>query len=95
VDGRRGFARIAALAGAPVVPFAIAGADRQHPWRVRIGRSNTLWLPPIPLPVRFDVHFGAPMAPPPPGDDAELARFADAVAAATQDLVTSAVRARS
>ena len=89
--GHRGFARIAARARAPVVPFAIAGADRQHPWRLRLGRSNTLWLPPIPLPVRMDVHFGAPMDPPPAADREALTRFADQVAEATQRLLTTAV----
>ncbi len=90
-SGHRGFARIAARAGAPVVPFAIAGADRQHPWRVRIGRRATLWLPPVPLPVRLDVHFGAPMAPP-PDDPGAVARFADEVAGETQRLLERATR---
>jgi len=61
--GHDGFARIAARAGAPVVPLAIGGADRQHPWHLRIGRRNTLWL--RPLPVRLE-WFGAPLQPPRP-----------------------------
>ncbi len=88
----RGFARIAARAGAPVVPIAIAGADRQHPLRVRMGRANTLWLPPLPLPVRLDYWFGAPLAPPDPARSELVARFADEVAAATQALLDRAVR---
>lgn len=47
--------------------------------------------PPIPLPIRLDVHYGAPMRPPPPEDDAALAAFADEVAAATQALLDRAV----
>jgi 1-acyl-sn-glycerol-3-phosphate acyltransferase len=93
-EGRRGFARIAARAGAPVVPFAIAGADRQHPWHLRVGRSATMWLPPLPLPVRLDVHFGAPMSPPRPDDAPALARFAEEVAAATQQLLAAAGQGR-
>ena len=52
--GHDGFARIAARARAPVIPVAIAGADRQHPWHLRVGKRSTLWLPPLPLPVRLD-----------------------------------------
>ena len=88
--GRRGFARIAARGGVAVVPFAIAGADRQHPWRVRLGKRRTLWLPPVPLPVRMEVHFGAPMDPPPADDPGAVDRFADAVAAETQRLLDAA-----
>jgi 1-acyl-sn-glycerol-3-phosphate acyltransferase len=93
-EGRRGYARIAARAGVEVVPFALAGADRQHPWRVRLGRRRTLWLPPFPLPVRLDVWFGAPMRPPPPEDEAAIAAFADRVAAETQALLDRALAAR-
>jgi 1-acyl-sn-glycerol-3-phosphate acyltransferase len=61
--GRSGFARLAIRTGVPVVPFAIAGADRQHPWRLPLGRVS-LWLPPIPLPVRLEIRFGRPLRPP-------------------------------
>jgi len=90
----RGFARIAARAGVPVVPLAIAGADRQHPWRLRVGRSNTLWLPPLPLPVRLDYWFGAPMAPPAELTPEALDRFAGEVEAATQGLLDRSSPAR-
>jgi 1-acyl-sn-glycerol-3-phosphate acyltransferase len=92
--GRRGFARIAARAGVPVVPFAIAGADQQHPLRLRLGRSGSLWLPPLPLPVPLDFWFGAPLDPPPEGDAAAIAGFADRVADATQALLAEASRLR-
>lgn len=85
--GRRGFARIAAAAAAPVVPFAIGGADRQHPLRVSLGRRGSLWLPPIPLPVALDYHFGAPLPPPPPGDAAGIARLAARAATETRGLL--------
>ena len=95
-SGRRGFARIAALAGVPVVPLAIEGADRQHPWQLRIRKGNTLWLPLLPLPVHLDYWFGRPIAPPPEsaGPD-RLAAFADEVAAATQALLYRATGRRS
>ena len=61
-SGRTGFARIALAARAPIQPFAIVGADQQHPLRLRVGRSS-LWLPPLPLPVRLDYHFAPTIAP--------------------------------
>jgi 1-acyl-sn-glycerol-3-phosphate acyltransferase len=85
--GHRAFARIAARAGVPVVPLAIQGADRQHPWRVRVGRRNTLWLPPLPLPVRLVYRFGRAMPAPTSTEDRGLREFADAVEAATQALL--------
>jgi 1-acyl-sn-glycerol-3-phosphate acyltransferase len=92
--GRRGFARIAARTGAPVVPLAIAGADQQHPVRLRVGRSSSLWLPLVPLPVPLDFWFGAPL-PAPASDDAQaVAAFADRVAETTQALLDQAVLAR-
>lgn len=60
--GRTGFARVALTAGVPIQPFAIIGADRQHLGRLRMGRS-TVWLPPVPLPVRLEYCFAPPIAP--------------------------------
>jgi 1-acyl-sn-glycerol-3-phosphate acyltransferase len=94
-SGRRGFARIAAKARVPVVPFAIAGADQQHRFRVALGRRGSLWLPPVPLPVRLDYLFAAPMTPPAADDAPALARFADAVAAETQGLLNRGLAARN
>jgi 1-acyl-sn-glycerol-3-phosphate acyltransferase len=74
--GRSGFARIAAEARAPIVPFAIGGADRQHPLRLPLGRRHSLWLPPLPLPIRMDVRFGEPIPPPPVGDREAVAAVA-------------------
>jgi 1-acyl-sn-glycerol-3-phosphate acyltransferase len=86
-NGRRGFARIAAKARVPVLPVAIVGADRQHPWRIPLGGKRSLWFPPFPLPVRFDYAFGAPMDPPSPDDAEAVAEFAERVAEATQALI--------
>lgn len=93
-DGRHGFARIAARAGVPVVPVAIAGADGQHPWRIRLRGRRSLWLPPIPLPVGLDFAFGAPLQPPPPGDAAAVAEFAARAARATQALLDRTLAGR-
>jgi 1-acyl-sn-glycerol-3-phosphate acyltransferase len=95
-QGRKGFARLAALAGAPVVPVAIAGADQQHPLRLPLGRQGSLWLPPVPLPVPLDYWFGAPLPPPAsaPADAESLAGFAAEVARAAQALLDRAVTER-
>jgi 1-acyl-sn-glycerol-3-phosphate acyltransferase len=92
--GRRGFARLAALSGASVVPVAIAGADQQHAGRLRLGRGGSLWLPPVPLPVPLDFWFGAPLAPPPAAGKAEVEAFAAEVTAATEALLARAVLTR-
>lgn len=91
--GRRGFARIAARAGAPVVPFAIAGADRQHPLRLPLGKAGSLWLPPVPLPVTLEYRFGAPLAPPAAEDAAGIAALAARAGADTAALLAGAGRA--
>jgi len=93
-SGRRGFARIAAAAGASVVPFAIGGADRQHPLRIPVGARGSLWLPPIPLPIALDYFFGAPLPPPRAGDAAGVARLAERAAAETSALLAAARQAR-
>jgi 1-acyl-sn-glycerol-3-phosphate acyltransferase len=86
-NGRRGFARIAAKARVPVLPVAIVGADRQHPWRIPLGGKRSLWFPPFPLPVRFDYAFGPPMDPPSADDAEAVAEFAERVAEETQALI--------
>jgi 1-acyl-sn-glycerol-3-phosphate acyltransferase len=86
-NGRRGFARIAAKARAQVVPVAIVGADRQHPWRIPLGGRRSVWFPPFPLPVRLDYAFGAPLDPPSPDDAGAVADFAERVAEETQALI--------
>jgi 1-acyl-sn-glycerol-3-phosphate acyltransferase len=78
----------------PVVPLAIAGADRQHPWRMRLGKRTTLWLPPLPMPARLDYWFGRPIPPPDSDRPERLAAFADEVEAATQALLDRAARAQ-
>jgi len=93
--GRRGFARIAAAAGAPVVPFAIGGADQQHPLRLAVGTRGSLWLPPVPLPVTLDYFFGAPLSPPREEDAAAVARLADRAAAETRALLAAAQQVRT
>jgi 1-acyl-sn-glycerol-3-phosphate acyltransferase len=92
--GRGGFARIAALARAPIVPCAIVGSEEAAaPFDRRGWLAESLHLPLLalapalplagllswlPLPSRWSIRFGQPVAPPPP----ERADDAVAVAAA-------------
>lgn len=96
-DGRHGYARIAIAAQVPVVPFAIAGADQQHPMRIAV-RGSSIWLPPIPLPVPLDFHFGAPLLPPPVelSDESrdDVVAFADQVRSATEELLARGMACR-
>jgi 1-acyl-sn-glycerol-3-phosphate acyltransferase len=92
--GRGGFARVAALARAPIVPCSIVGSEEAAaPFDRRGWLAEALHLPLLalapplplaglltwmPLPSRWSVRFGDPIAPPPP----ERAEEAGAVAAA-------------
>lgn len=94
--GRTGFVRLAALAQVPIVPFAIVGADQQHPGRLWLSRSRrlSLWLPPFPLPVPLDYWFAAPIAPPPSASPAAIAAHAAHVREVTSALLASGLAAR-
>ena len=74
--GRGGFAKLAAEAGAPVVPVAILGSEETHPALftsrslAKLVRSvfpdqrvdeMAVWVNPIPLPVRWFVRFLPPV----------------------------------
>lgn len=71
VDFGSGFLRLALEAKAPIVPFAFVGGGEAIPTVVNLyGLAKLLGLPyipltpylvPLPLPVRLDVHFGAPI----------------------------------
>lgn len=65
---RFGFARLALLTGAPIVPLAVVGGFEAYPGWSR-GKSS-FWLP-VPLPVRFDVAIGAPIRVSRSQDDAD------------------------
>jgi 1-acyl-sn-glycerol-3-phosphate acyltransferase len=58
-DGRYGFVRLALKTGAPIVPLAVVGGPEAYPG-LRYGKLS-FWSP-LPLPVRFDVAVGEPIA---------------------------------
>jgi len=66
----RGFAHVALATGVPVVPVAVIGAEEEAPLIANPGWLRALMRTPVapitpsfvvPLPVRYRVHFGAPL----------------------------------
>jgi 1-acyl-sn-glycerol-3-phosphate acyltransferase len=107
-----GFVRLALETGTPIVPVGIVGAEEQSPGLVRsrwLGRligapvaPLTLtfpWLGPLgmlPLPVKFRIHFGAPIRfeGDPSEEDAEVERKVEVVKDAIRSLVAEGLEAR-
>ncbi len=83
----RGFAKVAARAGVPILPFAAAGVDDTFSPVARLRGTGRLWmgddkydlpllvggLGPLPSPVPFWFRLGAPIAPPARADDHAIA----------------------
>jgi 1-acyl-sn-glycerol-3-phosphate acyltransferase len=93
--GRGGFVRLAQRASVPLLPVAIVGAEEIHPVIGRLTRlaeplglpyipitPTFPWLGPLgllPVPTKWTIRIGAPILPPPPGDETATARVAEAV----------------
>ncbi len=65
-----GFVHVAIATGVPIVPVAVVGAEEEAPmlanpeWIQRLTRTPVAPITPtlvVPLPVRYRLHFGAPM----------------------------------
>lgn len=94
-----GFMRLALKARAPIVPFAFLGGGSAIPTIANlygIGRvlglpyvPLTPWLLPLPLPVRLEVHYGAPMVFEGTGneDDEVVQRYVEQVKQAIAALI--------
>jgi len=83
--GRGGFVRLARQAQVPIIPVAIVGAEEIHPVLGRLTTvARPLGLPYIPItptfpllgplgllpvPTKWSIQIGAPIAPPPPNDN--------------------------
>jgi 1-acyl-sn-glycerol-3-phosphate acyltransferase len=93
----RGFAHVALATGVPVVPVAVIGAEEEAPlianpgWLRHLMRTPVAPITPsvvVPLPVRYRVHFGAPLwlhgAPTPDRVGRETERVRHALAALIQ-----------
>ncbi|HEX4404717.1 MAG TPA: lysophospholipid acyltransferase family protein [Polyangia bacterium] len=102
--GRGGFARLARQAAVPMIPVAIVGAEEIHPVVGKItALSSPLGLPYIPItptfpwlgpfgllpvPTKWTIQIGQPIAPPAPDDFEGTARVAETVRS-TIDLMIS------
>jgi 1-acyl-sn-glycerol-3-phosphate acyltransferase len=111
--GRGGFARIAAMAGAPIVPCSVVGSEEAAaPFDRRGWLAESLHLPllafapPVPLagllgwlplPSRWSVRFGAPIAPLPAeraDDGAATAAEGERIRAELQRMLDADLAAR-
>lgn len=93
--GRGGFVRLAREAQVPLLPVAIVGAEEIHPVIGKITRfaeplgipyipitPTFPWLGPLgllPVPTKWTIQIGAPIAPPPLGDEEATPRVAESV----------------
>jgi 1-acyl-sn-glycerol-3-phosphate acyltransferase len=93
--GRGGFVRLARQAQVPLLPVAIVGAEEIHPVIGKITRlagplglpyipitPTFPWLGPLgllPVPTKWTIQIGSPVAPPAIGDEAGTARVAESV----------------
>jgi 1-acyl-sn-glycerol-3-phosphate acyltransferase len=102
---RVGHAELAIRFGAPVVPVAVIGAEEQMPLLtsirgVRLFGSPIVPVPlvPAPLPVRYHIHYGEPIAlgarPADADDPAVVRAAAERVQAAVAALVANGLRER-
>jgi 1-acyl-sn-glycerol-3-phosphate acyltransferase len=57
-EGRYGFARLALMTGAPIVPLAVVGGSEAYPG---FGAGRLSFWSPVPLPARLDVEVGEPI----------------------------------
>jgi 1-acyl-sn-glycerol-3-phosphate acyltransferase len=111
--GRGGFVRLARAAQVPIVPVAIVGAEETHPVLAKVTRlAQPLGLPYIPItptfpllgplgllpvPARWSISIGEPMAvPPATGDREDTLEIAETVRATLDRMIAELlVRRRS
>jgi len=98
-----GFVHVALNTGAPIVPVAVIGAEEEAPllanpaWLARLVRTPVAPITPtvvFPLPVKYRLHFGAPIRLKGTGGPEVIARHAQHVRAVLQDLVGHGLAAR-
>jgi len=102
---REGHCELAIRHRAPIIPVGIVGPEEQMPQLFRLpGLGPLPYLPipatPLPLPVRYHIHYGAPIcfhhrfSPEQADDPACVRRAADEVRAAVQELLHAGLQRR-
>lgn len=98
-----GFAHVALSTGVPIVPVAVIGAEEEAPllanpgWLRRLVRTPVAPITPtlfVPMPVRYRIHFGAPMYLAGPRTPEWVAREAERVRQAVIALVQKGLAER-
>lgn len=108
--GRGGFVRLAREAQVPLLPVAIVGAEEIHPVIGKITRfaeplgipyipitPTFPWLGPLgllPVPTKWTIQIGAPIAPPPPGDEQATPRVAEIVRSTIDGMIADLLSQR-
>jgi 1-acyl-sn-glycerol-3-phosphate acyltransferase len=108
--GRGGFVRLAREAQVPLLPVAIVGAEEIHPVIGKITRfaeplgipyipitPTFPWLGPLgllPVPTKWTIQIGRPIAPPKPGDEEGTTRAAEDVRRAIDGMIADLLAQR-
>ena len=108
--GRGGFVRLARESQVPLLPVAVVGAEEIHPVIGKITRfaeplgipyipitPTFPWLGPLgllPVPTKWTIQIGAPIAPPAPGDEAGTSRVAESVRVAIDGMISDLLAQR-
>jgi 1-acyl-sn-glycerol-3-phosphate acyltransferase len=108
--GRGGFVRLAREAQVPLLPVAIVGAEEIHPVIGKITKlaeplglpyipitPTFPWLGPLgllPVPTKWTIQIGTPIAPPPQSDDVATARVAESVRSAIDGMIAELLARR-
>ena len=108
--GRGGFVRLAREAQVPLLPVAVLGAEEIHPVIGKITRfaeplgipyipitPTFPWLGPLgllPVPTKWTIQIGKPIAPPKPGDEGGTPRVAEDVRGAIDGMIADLLAQR-
>ena len=108
--GRGGFVRLAREAQVPLLPVAVLGAEEIHPVIGKITRfaeplgipyipitPTFPWLGPLgllPVPTKWTIQIGKPIAPPKPGDEEGTPRVAEDVRGAIDGMIADLLAQR-
>jgi len=108
--GRGGFVRLAREAQVPLLPVAIVGAEEIHPVIGKITRlaeplgipyipitPTFPWLGPLgllPVPTKWTIQIGPPIAPPRQGDEEGTSRVAEEVRSAIDGMIADLLAQR-